>query len=171
MKPIVLLLFLLLCFTPSHLEAGVVVTGVNANTDAAYGGDVSSTDLINAGTPTLASAPTYSATPYFGASPSATNNGSVGAVNKTVDITFWLGAAANSQYSITYALDTSVNTLGYDINSIQTIHGFTNNSGNQKNQNYQVFVSTVGDAGFTGTATTGTGGTLLATVAYLPFTA
>ena len=143
--------------TAGPAQAAIIVVGVNTNTDAAYGADASAADLVNSGAASLAGT-AFSASPYFG--PTAHNNGSVGAANTTADITFWIGASGGSTYSITYTLDVSVNTFGYDITSIQTIHGWTNNSGNQKNQNYVVAASTVGDSGFTD----------VATVAYLPFT-
>lgn len=138
-------------------SAAVSVVGVNTNSDGAYAADASSTDLINAGVPSLASGPTYSIPVHFG--PTANNDGTVGASGVNTDITFWLSASAGSTYTITYALDTSVNAAGYDINSIQSIHGWNSNSGNQKNQNYVVAVSTVGNTGFAD----------IATVAYLPF--
>ncbi|MEN8864565.1 MAG: sialate O-acetylesterase [Akkermansiaceae bacterium] len=133
----------------------VIVNGVSSGTDADYDTDASATDLVNVGTSTFASA-TYSETPDFGP---AENNGTVGAASTSSNITFWLGATAGETYSITYDLNTSVNIAGYDISSLQTIHGWANNSGNQKNQNYKVEVSTVGSASFGA----------IATVAYLPF--
>ncbi|MEP4078002.1 sialate O-acetylesterase [Haloferula sp.] len=133
----------------------VMVTGVNSNTDADYAADASATDLVNAGTSTFASV-AYSETPDFGP---AENDGTVGAASTSSDITFWLGATAGETYSITYDLNTSVNITGYNISSLQTIHGWVSNSGNQKNQNYTVEVSTVGNADFV----------TIATVAYLPF--
>tara|TARA_B110000285_G_scaffold161738_1_gene180657 strand:+ start:299 stop:6547 length:6249 start_codon:yes stop_codon:yes gene_type:complete len=140
----------------------VLVSGVSSGTDADFGSDASATDLVNQGQGTFASV-AYSTAPYFGGTAStggANNDSSVGSAANSGDITFWLGAAAGQTYSITYDLDTAVNTLGYDITSLQTIHGWGNGSGNQKNQNYTVEVSLVGDAGFTN----------IATVAYLPFT-
>ena len=140
----------------------VLVSGVSSGTDADFGSDASATDLVDQGQGTFASV-AYSTAPYFGGTAStggANNDGSVDAANTGGDITFWLGATAGQTYSITYDLDTAVNTLGYDITSLQTIHGWGNGSGNQKNQNYTVEVSLVGDTGFTN----------IATVAYLPFT-
>lgn len=137
-------------------NAAIDITGVNSPLDAFYGSDVSNSDLINSGSPSLSNV-TYSQAPWFG--PNAHNDGSVGIVNNTSTITWWRGATAGSTYSITYELDTSSNTLGYDINSIQTINGWTNNSGNQKNQNYVVEISVIGSAAFNP----------LASVAYLPF--
>lgn len=138
-------------------DGAVDVAGVHTDSDAAYGEAVSDSDLVNAGSPSLAAPPVYSSDPFFG--PAANNDGSVGAAADTEDITFWLGAAAGDQFTITYRLDTSFSPLGFDLTSVQTIHGWTNASGNQKNQNYTVAVSTVGSEGFSD----------IATVAYLPF--
>lgn len=137
----------------------VLINGVSTDTDAAYGGDVSNTDLVNAGSASLASPPLYSSDPFFG--PAANNDGTVGTAGETADITFWLGAGAGDQFTVTYSLDTAGSPFGYDLTSIQTIHGWTSGSGNQKNQNYTVAIRTLGEAAFTD----------LATVAYLPFAA
>ena len=109
----------------------------------------SSTDLAWNGSSALSSV-AFSQTPSFG--PNAHNDGAVGEA-ETADITFWVNASAGDTYSITYTLDTTINTLGYDINTIQTIHGWRNNSGFQKNQNYTVEVSSVGSTSFTNVAT------------------
>ena len=106
--------------TAGPAQAAIIIVGVNTLTDAAYGADASAADLVNSGAASLAGT-TFSATPHFG--PTAHNDGSVGLANTTADITFWLNASGGSTYSITYTLDVSVNTLGYDITSIQTIHG------------------------------------------------
>jgi hypothetical protein len=160
MKPIATWI-LLFCLTLLRLEANVLVTGINTSgtgTGNAYGADASNSDLVNTGSASLAS--TTLSTPVTGSfSSTAHNNGAVGDPSTTADITFWLNAQVGNTYSITYTLDTSVNTLGYVINSIQTLHGWTNSSGTQKNQTYEVFVSTVGSPAFTP----------LATVAYAPF--
>jgi PKD repeat protein len=139
-------------------DAAVLVTGVTTNgISNAYGDEVSASDLVNAGQSTFSSV-AFSTTPYK-SNISAVNDGVVGADTLT-DIVFWNNAVSGATYSVTYTLDTSVNTLGYDITSIQTINGWEDNSGDQKNQNYEVFVSTVDSAAFTS----------LAAVAYLPYT-
>lgn len=139
-------------------QAAVMVTGVNTTVDAAYASDVSNSDLVNSGSSTLTTV--NLSAPPGASSPTAHNNGAVGTVGNSGEITFWLDATVGQTYSITYNLSTITNTLGYDITSIQTIHGWNNNSGYQKNQNYEVFVSTVGSAGFTS----------IGSVAYNPFT-
>lgn len=115
-------------------SGAVKVDGVHTDTDAAYGDAVSDSDLVNAGSPSLALPPVYSSDPF--SDPAANNDGTVGTAADTGDITFWLGAAAGDQFTITYRLDTSFSPLGFDITSIQTIHGWTNASGNQKNRTY-----------------------------------
>ena len=154
--PFALLVSLGALLLPITADAAFVYVGVSTLTDAAYGADASATDLVNIGQSSYSSV-AYSAAPFFGP---ADNDGTVGAANTTTDITFWLNASANDTFSITYDLNTLVNTLGYDITSLQTIHGWTgNSSGNQKNQNYVVAVSTVADGGFSD----------IGTVAYNPF--
>ncbi|MEP4078003.1 hypothetical protein [Haloferula sp.] len=153
---------------PLAASAAVQVAGVSNAMENTYSGDESATDLVNQGESSFSSV-AYSSVggntnPHFGGpdpTGGANNNGVHGANGTNTEITFWLSASAGDTYTITYDLDTAVNTDGYDITSIQTIHAWTNNSGNQKNQNYTVEVSTVtGGAGFSN----------IATVAYLPFT-
>ena len=145
------------------LNAAVTIAGVNSATETEYSADASATDLINQGQSTFSSV-AYSEAPLFGGSAAtggAANNGIHGlGSGDNGEITFWLGAVANDTYTITYDLNTAVNTLGYDITSLQTINAWRDNSGNQKNQNYTVAVSTV-DSGVAFTD--------LATVAFLPF--
>ena len=149
---------ILLALVSVSLQAEIVIsTDKTDNVDAAYGADASDSDLVNTGAESLAGT-LLSPTPSFGST--SHNNGVVGAANNNLYITYWSNSVVGSSYSITYDLNTSVNTFGYDITSLQTIHGWTNNSGYQKNQNYRVFVSTVGDPGFTS----------IATVAYNPYT-
>lgn len=134
----------------------VTIDGVVSSNDGAYSSSASSGDLINARSSSLESGPIFSSEPFFGAA--ATNDGTDGINNGVDGITFWLGSTAGRTHSISYELDTSLNRQGYDISSIQTIHGWGENSGNQKNQNYTVAVSTVNDSDYK----------TLATVAYLP---
>ncbi|MEP4078001.1 PEP-CTERM sorting domain-containing protein [Haloferula sp.] len=147
--------------TTLSANAAVSIVGVSNATQSTYSGDASALDLINQGQSTFSSV-AYSEEPRFGGATrgNAANNGAHGADGANTEITFWLSAVANETYTITYDLNTAVNAAGYDINSIQSIHAWTNNSGNQKNHNYTVEVSTVsGGAAFSN----------IATVAYLPF--
>ena len=134
-------------FSRVSLDEDVVsVKGVSSNVDADYVADVSNSDLVNSGSSALSSV-AFSQAPRFG--PRAHNDGAMGAAAEKADITFWMNAKAGDTYSITYTLNTTTNTLGYDIHTIQTIHGWDSNSGFQKNQNYTVEVSSVGSAYFT----------------------
>lgn len=143
--------------TSLSANAAVSIVGVNSATENSYAGDASATDLVNQGQSTYSSA-AYSGSLFFGP---ADNNGVHGGDGVNSEITFWLSASPGNTYTVTYDLNTAVNALGYDINSIQTIHAWSSNSGNQKNQNYTVEVSTVaGGAAFSN----------IATVAFLPFT-
>ena len=137
--------------------SGVTVDGVISSNENAYSSFASSSDLVHARSSTLESGPVYSTAPSFGAA--ANNDGTV--VSNTDGITFWTNSATGTTYTISYVLDTSLNAAGYDITSLQTIHGWSVNSGNQKNQNYTVAVSTVNDSEFK----------TVATVAYLPLSA
>lgn len=134
----------------------VTVEANVSNSVSAYRSSASSSDLVNAGSASLESGPTYSRGPSFG--PAANNDGTVDATGGSDDITFWANSSAGQTYSISYTLNTSRSSTGYDITSLQTIHGWGANSGNQKNQNYTVAVSKVNNSEFT----------TLATVTYLP---
>lgn len=72
------------------------------------------------------------------------NNGVFGAADKTQSVVIASG-------TITYNLDTSANTLGYDITNISTYAGWADF--NRGSQAYTVSYSVVGDAGFTDLAT------------------
>ncbi|HBE70763.1 MAG TPA: hypothetical protein DDW52_21675, partial [Planctomycetaceae bacterium] len=50
--------------------------------------------------------------------------------------------------TITYELNTSVNTLGYDITEIQSVAGWSGVNETHGNQTFELFVSVVGDASF-----------------------
>jgi hypothetical protein len=118
-----------------------------------WAGNLSDSDLINAGQASLASA-TVSAT-NFG--PNGINNGSALAGETTTNT--YLAAPGNFPATAIYHLDVSVNTAGYDITSIQSFMGWQSNSAAHANQTYTVAVSYVGSADFTD----------LATVSYQPF--
>lgn len=129
----------------------------NANLYAvysAYSGDASSTDYINDGQSTF-SVEVQSPSPNFGAA--GLNDGIAGGeVNE--NNTYY--GDTKLPATVTYTLDTSINTGGYDITGITSIAGWYKNGANLANQNYEVWISAVGDPDFV----------LLHTVDYKPFT-
>ena len=120
----------------------------------AYSGDASGDDYINDGQNTFSSE-VQSPAPNFGAG--GLNDGTAAGIGNTF----------NSYYdtpklpaTVTFTLDTSLNTGGYDITGITTIAGWEKNGANLANQHYEVWISAVGDSNFV----------LLHTVDYKPFT-
>lgn len=148
------IVFCLIIACPIWASAAVLVTGVNSTNETEYQNDVSATDLVNDGQSTLDSID-RTAGYLFGP---ADNDGLHGGAGGTGNITFWNNATGTKV--ITFDLDTSVNSDGYDITSLRTINAWSSNSGDLKNQHYTVAVSTVlGGASFTD----------VTTVAYAPF--
>lgn len=107
---------------------------------------VSSTDLVNAGQPTLASPP--STTNYIQQS----GFGAVGVINDGQFTTNQSDGMLDTNstpnvvnYTVRFDLDTSTNTLGYDISEINTYSYW---SDERYSQSYTVFYSVVGDPNF-----------------------
>jgi len=126
-------------------------------------GNMSATDLVNAGQTTLSLATIT--TPFFG--PNGTNDGLAGPNNTTQNTYLSSGADLANSFTeaegkswATYDLDVSVNTLGYDITSIESFMGWQANSELHANQTYSVEVSTVGSGSYLA----------LTSVSYVPFT-
>lgn len=125
----------------SHGE--IAIKGQSSTTPLAYAGDVGSSDLINAGQPSLASASV------------STSNASypVTGINDGVCSNTW---AANTFFqsgvhfpaTATYQLNLTASPNGYDIKSITSLMGLDTYSQLQANQDYTVEVSVVGAAGF-----------------------
>ncbi len=138
--------------------AGVAVTSVsNVGTALFYAASASSTDLINAGQPTLSSA-TVSAT--FGAVFPGTGINDGNYTNTTTHNAFFQ-SGPQFPATATYSLNVSVNTLGYTLTSIKSFMGWQGfSSMAQGNQTYTIEYSVVGSALYSP----------LATVAYSPFT-
>lgn len=142
----------------SWSSAAVIVTPDSSTTALAYAGQTSNTDLINIGQSTLSSA-TVSITQNAIAFPgSGINNGGY-SDNLTGDNTFFMAAISNFPATATYILNTSVNTLGYDLTSISSYMGWATVSAAQANQTYTIELSYVGSAAYT----------LFETVSYKPF--
>jgi len=148
-------------------HAAVVITPESSTGTAfastPWAGELSGTDLVNAGQATLSLGTTTA--PFFG--PAATNDGLAGPNNSNQNAFLSSGAdlansftEADSRWWATYDLNVSVNILGYDITSIESFLGWQANSELHANQTYSVEVSTVGSSSYLA----------LTSVSYAPFT-
>ena len=139
-----------------HTHAAVVVSGENSTTARAFT-PVSGADLINSGQATLdSSSVSPSLTPNF---PGTGINDSNDSDTNLPDNTFFLRSNGHFPATATYNLDVSINTLGYDITSIESFMGWHTVSAAQANQTYTVEVSLVGSATYSN----------IANVSYTPF--
>lgn len=120
----------------------------------AYSSDASADDHINSGSSFLLS---DSLTPLPNYGPDGLNDGSADGSSILNNAYF---SASELPATVTYTLDLSINTTGYEINTITTLAGLENNGANLANQNYEVWVSQVGSSSFS----------LVETVNYTPFT-
>ena len=103
---------------------------------------VSSTDLINGLTPVTTGTFGAAADAFASNDPTVLTNGDIGAANPNSES----GAGRNTLAvltgdTVTYTLDTSVNTFGYKITNISTYAGWQDNG--RDAQNYTVSYSTV----------------------------
>ena len=138
-------------------HAAIVQTPSSSSGTALAFPTTSNTDLINAGQTSLSSAVV---SPSLGAFPGTGINDGVYS-NTAANNTFFQ-SPGNFPATATYTLDTTTNTLGYDVTSIGSFIGWQGNSSQaQANQTYTVEVSTVGSAAFS----------LLTTVNFTPFPA
>lgn len=131
-------------------NAVLVQTAVTDVSHTFYDGNVSTIDLINVGRPTLGS---------FVSSQAATFNTAGahdGSVVHNSGLGYW-GSATGGTVTLTYTLAGSV--TGYDITSINTIHGWTDSRERHAAQRYDVLLTTVLNPAFT----------LLGTVTYDPY--
>jgi len=135
----------LLGLTLGSAQAVIVqVDTLDETSDIAF--TVSSTDLIEGGASTLASQSTSPDPLQFGGG-TFLNDGDMG-TSMSLDTT---AAHIGEAWSATFELDTSTNTLGYDITGVTTYAGWEG-LGNA-DQNYELFVSVVGDDSFTSLGT------------------
>ena len=139
------LALVLACFfaTAASLSAGITANGVNSTTALAYSAAASSTDLINNGGPTLATAvvtPSYAGFPGGGINDGGYSN--TGTNNTYFQIDTHFPATA------TYTLNLASAPNGYDLTSIDSFMGWSTVAQAQANQDYTVEVRTVGSAGF-----------------------
>jgi hypothetical protein len=154
-------------------EGAIIQSGVNtydmnaAHLDNAamlavsetYAGDASSTDLINSGQSTYDSSDIHSVVQWGAVSKNGLNEGNVSG-NSTAKGTYFKDRPAQMPGTNTYHLNTSVNTLGYDITDITTFAGWRKLGGDLANQKYELLVSTVGSETFDS----------LGIMSYIPFT-
>lgn len=131
------------------VRASIVQSDNNSTAHDTFAGDITGGDLINSGESTFLSA---SGTPAFSASGAL----SIAGLNDGVSGPGGTDGTGKTFYNtpqlpatITFTLDTSVNTLGYDIDMINSYAGWGGSDATQVNQAYEVLVSTVGSAGFT----------------------
>jgi hypothetical protein len=103
---------------------------------------VSDTDLIDQSQPTFASSSLDAGSLAFG---------TVGELNNGVGNFVTASGGGNGSFQATFNLDTSINTLGYDVTSIQTASASAGDS--RRIQFYEVFVSIVGSPLFTSLGT------------------
>ena len=121
------------CFCTS-LFAEVEIVG-ELNEDSSAGWEVSSTDLINAGSPTLSMV-----TGLGEGMRTAITDGKAGGALTADTLPSEYMSYDNTQYAITYALNTESHPNGYDIQEIATYAGW---SQWRVNQVYEVVVETV----------------------------
>lgn len=139
-------------------HAAVVITGEFATvpySQSPWANTISATDLVNSGQSSLAGT-TVSA--VHGSFAKAGVNDGSGKDGSTSENTFFK-SDEHFPAVVTFDLDVTTNTRGYDIISISSFMGWVPNSMAQANQTYTVEVSKVGSTGYT----------TLATISYTPF--
>ncbi len=87
----------------------------------------SATDLINQGTPTFQQQNVSGYTAFSGSSTDSLNDGLTGAASTNPGTAF----DPDGAWTSTFVLNTSINTLGYEISSVQTISGWIDVRTNQ----------------------------------------
>ena len=109
----------------------------------------SSADLAQSGSSTLLSS-TVTVADNFNEPPTNLGNGDLSATNNGTRGLFFSQSFNGGQLpsTLTITLDTSVNSLGYDISGITTYAGWDSNGSALANQQYLLEYSVVGDDGF-----------------------
>lgn len=119
-----------------------VLLDSNLGSATFFDGLASATDLVNTGQPTLINATTTTLPIGFGFP--GVNNGV--AATDVAHSAFY--RTVDTPASITFNLNTAINTNGYAIQSINTLAGWAGVNITQANQKYEVLVSSVGDPTF-----------------------
>ena len=130
--------------TVASPSAEAVVNEVVANNGSQtfFDPNISTTDLINVGAPTLGSF-TTSVVPSFGAL--GTHNGTGGDPSNTTGLGYWSNSP--SGVVLTYTLTGSA--TGYDITSINSIYGWRDSALRHAAQRYTVSFATLANPAFT----------------------
>jgi len=130
-----------LCIVP--LNAAIIETSSDI-TDLV--GNISTTDLADSSSASFGSISVTGYVPTNGAQSDPVN-----LVDGTGSGSVFINEASNTQdgaYSVTINFDISSNTLGYDIEQINTLAGVAGHGGT-KLQTHDIYYSVVGDAGYT----------------------
>jgi len=140
------------------VSASVIEVDVTDPSVSAYDAQIVNNDLINTGQSTLSTVTTND-TPTFPLS--GINNGTA-VVGNNSTLTYWGNTGAPVPKVIDFTLDTTVNTLGYDLTQITKFDGWNDSRGRYANQIFTVDYSTVAaPATFLS----------MASVSYLPYAA
>lgn len=145
--------------TPVPVEHGISVTGVSTAAEtnnvagngfaaaAAYSASIVADDLINQGSPTLASA-AWDKVPFFGSDPVNDGDGHppTSAAGTYLPATF--GTAAKMPFTYTAFLNTAASPLGYEIHRIRSFAGWNQNGASLANQKYELLVRKAGGSAF-----------------------
>jgi len=130
-------------------KAGLVMTAddYHVGDQDFYAGTLLSNDLINIGSATLLSTTVanYTATESAlnpGTPDFVLNDGSNGGVTSGLNLSNGAAADADALFQVTYNLDLTTNTAGYDLTRIRS---YTAAANNRTAQEYEVFVDFVGD--------------------------
>jgi hypothetical protein len=136
-------------------QAALVITATNSTSSLVFSGSISSTDLVNAGQPTLASATLPASHSSF--PPGGLNDGVGSSAVPGGNVFF--DTPAHLPATATFELDVTTNTNGYSLTAIRSLSGWATVSQAQANQKYEVYLRFVGASGYT----------LLTNVDYSPF--
>ena len=139
----------------------ITTTGLNVSSTMAkdfatanhFADQIRSDDLIDASSSTLASwSRADDKAPFFGQDRLNDGEGHTDSAGESQG-TYWPEDFGDSRQQLpvtyTYNLDTTENTLGYDLHEICSYAGWNENGAALGNQKYELLVSTVGDDSFT----------------------
>jgi hypothetical protein len=139
---------------PQTTVTGVVVSAQTDNSAAAgypiasaYSADIVADDLINTGQPSLLSA-SWNKPPFFEIDPVNDGDGHPAGSGAGTFLPATFGGT-HLPFTYTALLDTSINTLGYNITEIRSFAGWNQNGAALANQKYELQVRGVGGTRFT----------------------